>query len=47
MLQAGEQCEQSGGRVPHLRLLIFNLANRGPLPWVPQFVKKIYDQASV
>lgn len=28
-------------RSPHLRLLVFNLAPRGPLPGVPQLVEKI------
>lgn len=44
----GVQPEQSpGGSIfvgqgcPYLRLLIFNLDHGGPLPWIPQFVKKI------
>lgn len=32
---------RKGELVPHLRVFIFNLAHRGPLPGVPQFVQKI------
>lgn len=32
---------------PYLVFFIFTLGNGGPLPGVPQFVKKIQDKASV